>query len=220
MPLNIPGLLAPAQLLFKPRLVLPAVIVPDIRSIDFVQLRKAGYRGAVFDKDNCLTIPHRDTLVPELKDAWQECKRTFGNGNVLIVSNSAGTYLDAGEIQAESVSHHLGVPVLKHGSFKPAYSCINSIRTYFSSLEKPISDHELIVVGDRIMTDVVMANRMKRRNGEEETGPLAIWTTGVWQKESMVMRWLERGLVNLVNRMAQRSNSKPVQSAAAEFIRP
>lgn len=111
------------------------------------------------------------------------------------------------------------MPVLRHGSFKPAYSCINSIRNYFSSLEKPISDHELIVVGDRIMTDVVMANRMKRSKGEEGTGPLAIWTTGVWQKESMVMRWLERGLVNLVDRMAQRSNSKPMRSVSSEFIK-
>jgi hypothetical protein len=46
-------------------------------------LRNAGYRGAVFDKDNCLvshenfdistflkpqqTIPHKDTLVPQLE---------------------------------------------------------------------------------------------------------------------------------------------------------
>jgi phosphatidylglycerophosphatase GEP4 len=29
-------------------------------------------------------------------------------------------------------------------------------------------------------------------------GPLAIWTTGVWERESMVMRWLERKLVDAV----------------------
>lgn len=58
----------------------------DIRQLDFVALRAAGYRGAVVDKDNCLvrlpsslgwervfefgcffqTLPHRDELVPEL----------------------------------------------------------------------------------------------------------------------------------------------------------
>jgi phosphatidylglycerophosphatase GEP4 len=26
----------------------------DIRQLDFAALRQAGYRGAVFDKDNCL----------------------------------------------------------------------------------------------------------------------------------------------------------------------
>ncbi|KAI6145531.1 HAD phosphatase [Pisolithus tinctorius] len=213
MPLNIPGILAPFQLLWNPRIILPHVIITDIRQLDFLALRKAGYRGAVFDKDNCLTIPYKDTLVPELKDAWRECREVFGERNVLIVSNSAGTGDDPGGIQAESVSHHLSVPVLHHGSPKPAYRCISAIRTYFSSLPNPIQDHELVVVGDRVFTDVVMANRMKRRvaraTGEPDkaastydrrNGPLAVWTNGVWQKESMVMRWIERCLVDVVGR--------------------
>jgi hypothetical protein len=33
------------------------------------------------------------------QEAWKECLETFGEDNVLIVSNSAGTYLDAGGIQ-------------------------------------------------------------------------------------------------------------------------
>ena len=57
----------------------------DIRQLDFSALRQAGYRGAVFDKDNCLvrgtssrftayltsvqTVPHHDTIVPEL-EVW------------------------------------------------------------------------------------------------------------------------------------------------------
>lgn len=104
MPLNVPGILVPFHLLINPRLVLPALMVKgefsrhltkknnhtkqlfvqeDIRQIDFSALRRAGYRGAVFDKDNCLvctlashstpllklskTLPHKDTLVPELQ---------------------------------------------------------------------------------------------------------------------------------------------------------
>jgi phosphatidylglycerophosphatase GEP4 len=31
-------------------------------------------------------------------------------------------------------------------------------------------------------------------------GPLPIWTTGVWERESMIMRWLEHGLVKSVQR--------------------
>ncbi|KAI5988154.1 HAD phosphatase [Pisolithus albus] len=231
MPLNIPGLLAPFQLLWNPRIVLPHVIVTDIRQLNFLALRKAGYRGAVFDKDNCLTIPYKDTLVPELQDSWQECREVFGESNVLIVSNSAGTRDDPGGIQAESVSHHLSVPVLHHGSPKPAYRCISAIRAYFSSLPNPIQDHELVVVGDRVFTDVVMANRMKRRvtctTGEADkippirdrvNGPLAVWTNGVWQKESMVMRWIERWLVDVV---ARRTNSKHELSDLKEvFTKP
>lgn len=78
MPINIPGILVPLHLLVNPRIVLPSLIVKgriiisdyllpapelscgamqkDIRQLDFPELRKAGYRGAVFDKDNCLVL--------------------------------------------------------------------------------------------------------------------------------------------------------------------
>ena len=64
--------------------------------------------------------------------------------------------------KAESVSYHLGVPVLRHDTMKPGYACIKSIRTYFASLPQPVSDDQLIIVGDRIFTDVVLANRMRK----------------------------------------------------------
>ena len=76
------------------------------------------------------TRPQQDTLVPELQvsytmlsipppsehyhlqDAWDECRRTFGPQNVLIVSNSAGSHLDAGEIQVchPAIDHWPRVP--------------------------------------------------------------------------------------------------------------
>ncbi|TFK74687.1 hypothetical protein BDN72DRAFT_789008 [Pluteus cervinus] len=222
MPLNVPGILVPFHLLINSRIVLPGLCVRDIRHLDFEALRRAGYRGAIFDKDNCLTIPYKDELVPELKDAWNKCRETFGEGNVLIVSNSAGTKLDPGGIQAESVRHHLLAPVLFHSSMKPSYSCIHGIRAYFSSLRSPIRDEELIVVGDRIFTDIVMANRMRKRvsklasspsdsvppvaeekSQRSEVGPLAIWTTGVWKKEAMALRWMESKLVDAVRKWTQ-----------------
>jgi len=199
MPLNIPGILVPFHLLINPRLVIPALSVRDIRQLDFVALKAAGYRGAVVDKDNCLTLPHRDELVPELTDAWRECRQTFGEGNVLVVSNSAGTpHYDAGGIQAESISHYLQVPVLRHKTPKPGYSCIQGVRNYFASLPSPMKDDELVIIGDRIFTDVVMANRMKAR--DTGRGPLAIWTSGVWVKEAMGMRWMEKKLVDVVTK--------------------
>ncbi|RDB25274.1 Phosphatidylglycerophosphatase GEP4, mitochondrial [Hypsizygus marmoreus] len=241
MPLNVPGLLVPFQLLFSPRLVLPNVI-KDIRHIDFAALYQAGYRGAIFDKDNCLARPHKDTIVPEIQDAWQECRKTFGEGNVLIVSNSAGTYLDPGQIQCESVTHNIGVPVLRHKSFKPAYSCITAIRGYFSSLHFPIRDEELVIIGDRVFTDVVMANRMRQRKEsqglvkmalnrgyedeggrgrEKDTasggprGPLAVWTTDVWEKENMALRWCEKRLVDVVRRWTREKD----EESQSQFVR-
>jgi hypothetical protein len=61
-----------------------------------------------------------------------------------------------------------------------------------------VKDDELVVIGDRIFTDVVMANRMK--SGDNGRGPLAIWTSGVWAKEAMSMRWIEKKLVEAITR--------------------
>lgn len=136
--------------------------------------------------------------------------------------------------QCESVAHHTGAPVLRHKSFKPAYSCITAIRGYFASLRLPIRDEELIVVGDRVFTDVVMANRMRGRrkslkapniSSKEETqsensqsrGPLAVWTTGVWEKEAMPMRWCEKTLVDVVHRWTRAKDA--VDFDATRFVK-
>ncbi|KAI0705316.1 mitochondrial PGP phosphatase-domain-containing protein [Cerioporus squamosus] len=222
MPLNIPGILVPLHLLINPRIVVPSIVVKDIRQLDFQALYRAGYRGAVFDKDNCLTVPHEDRLVPELTEAWRECRETFGPGNVLIVSNTAGSHLDAGEIEAESVTYHLSAPVLRHPTPKPSYWCIKRIRSYFASLPRPIRDEELIIVGDRLFTDVVMANRMTRRRlppdaeknpldekrpesdsglaRPDRVGPLAVLTEGLWKREALALRALEKGMLKGVER--------------------
>ncbi|KAJ3844320.1 HAD phosphatase [Lentinula raphanica] len=163
MPLNVPGILAPLQFLVNPRIIVPNLSVKDIRYLDFNALKHAGYRGVVFDKDNCLTPPKEDNLVPDIEGAWKECREVFGEGNVIVVSNTAGAHVDAGGIQAESVRYHLGVPVLFHSSFKPAYSCVHQIRSYFRSLPKSIEDDELIVVGDRLLTDIVLASRLREK---------------------------------------------------------
>lgn len=147
---------------------------------------------------------------------------------MLVVSNSAGTpQYDAGGIQvraakseipsplhiwepkiantffntlrqAESISHYLQVPILRHETPKPGYSCIQGVRNYFASLPSAVEDNELVVIGDRIFTDVVMANRMKSRDSGR--GPLAIWTSGVWAREAMCMRWIEKKLVEVVTK--------------------
>ena len=120
------------------------------------------------------------------------------------------------------MSYHLSAPVLRHSSLKPSYSCIKSIRAYFASLPRPIRDEELIIVGDRLLTYVVMANRMTRRRPPPEAhkapdvekglgselelarpdrvGPLAVLTEGLWKREALVLRALEKGMLRGVER--------------------
>lgn len=76
-----------------------------------------------------------------------------------------------------------------------------------------MKDGELVVIGDRIFTDVVMANRMK--SGDNGRGPLAIWTSGVWTEEAMGMRWIEKKLVEAVMRSTNGENRFTTQ-----FLKP
>ncbi|KAH9975525.1 mitochondrial PGP phosphatase-domain-containing protein, partial [Lactifluus volemus] len=192
MSFNLPGTLVPLYALINPRIILPSLTVPDIRHLNFTALRDAGYRGAIFDKDNCLTLPHNDKLVPELEAAWSTALHTFGPSHVLIVSNSAGTRNDPAQLQAESVAHHLQSPVLLHAALKPSYSCASAALSALPGL----APHEIVVVGDRLFTDVVSdADPI----GGQRT-PLAVWTTGVWKRESMVIRWAEARLVWLIEK--------------------
>ncbi|KAI0292768.1 mitochondrial PGP phosphatase-domain-containing protein, partial [Russula brevipes] len=194
----------------------------DIRYLKFAALRDAGYRGVIFDKDNCLTLPDNDKLVPELEAAWSDALRTFGPSRVLVVSNSAGTRDDAAQLQAESVAHHLRAPVLLHAALKPSYACAAAALEALPG----IAPHELVVVGDRVFTDVVLAHRlahprtpvariaarlglraspvqMQAPRRERTRTPLAVWTTGVWTRENMLMRCAEAWLVRLVERWVE-----------------
>ncbi|KAG6886322.1 hypothetical protein C0993_006732 [Termitomyces sp. T159_Od127] len=41
---------------------------------------------------------------------------------------------------------------------------------------------------------------------DQPHGPLAIWTTGIWQRDSRVMRWGEQKLVDVVRRWTHDSD--------------
>jgi phosphatidylglycerophosphatase GEP4 len=106
---------------------------------------------------------------------------------------------------------------------KPGYACVSGVRAYFSSLQRPIRSSELLVVGDRVFTDVVLASRLRAADEKDRRaaakmhstsvdgkevktlveggkGTLAVLTTGVWKKESMIMRMGEAALVKAVKR--------------------
>ncbi|KAN0063084.1 hypothetical protein ACQY0O_004247 [Thecaphora frezii] len=202
---NLAGVTAVLSVLLRPSLVIPHIQTPDIRHLDWSALHASGVRFLVFDKDNCLTIPHSDHLEPALIESWAECQRVFGRENILIVSNSSGSTDDPSGLGAESLSRALGVPVLCHSQKKPGPTCVNEALEYFVRLSfdpegtvregqrmppgllssvaageqstwierrkmrKMLRDGvpqdaegrgSILLVGDRTMTDVVLAHRM------------------------------------------------------------
>lgn len=126
------------------------------------------------------------------------------------------------ERQAEAVSRSLGVPVLVHDSKKPSRQCALDVARYFSprpafpshppvpivwsvpvppQLPRPDVGlpPRLVVVGDRLTTDVVLASRIRARGPEV----VSVLTDRVWEKERVgtrVMRWMEGRALALVER--------------------
>lgn len=119
--------------------------------IDFGALYGAGYRAVCFDKDNTLTLPYQNTLHPAARDVLEECRRVFGPAAVAVLSNSAGSADDRSDAQARETEAALGLPVIRHRYKKPM--CAADVVRHFG-----VAPARVVVVGDRLMTDVFMAN--------------------------------------------------------------
>ena len=96
----------------------------------------------------------------------------------MIVSNSAGTHDDTNDEQASVLEQVTGVKVLRHATKKPG--CGTEVLDYFynardSGVTRP---DQIAVVGDRLFTDVMMANMV---------GSWGIWIRdGVVKEKSLV----------------------------------
>ncbi|KAJ2372587.1 hypothetical protein IW150_004046 [Coemansia sp. RSA 2607] len=186
--LNFAAVRSAATLLRHPGLLLPHLAVSDIRALPFASLHASGIKHLVFDKDNCLTSPYAPFLYPPFASAWHECKQVFAPENILIVSNSAGTPDDT-KGEAGRVQEALGVRVLAHKDKKPA--CGREVLEYLQARPE-----EVAVVGDRLMTDVAMANMH---------GMYAVWTTQIISEQgdnpvAAVVRRIEHRLYEFLRR--------------------
>lgn len=134
-------------------LALPHLSVADIRWVDWGALAAAGFKGCVFDKDNTLTEPYQLRLHPHARDSLAACQHAF-NGRLVLYSNSAGLQqYDPDGNEAAALEAALGIPVLRHREKKPAGGS-QDMEAHFGCKAE-----QLIMVGDRYLTDVVFGNR-------------------------------------------------------------
>ncbi|KAL3232570.1 hypothetical protein RNJ44_04486 [Nakaseomyces bracarensis] len=161
--------------------------IPRLRIANFNQLPvpiHPSIKAVVVDKDNCISLQDDDKVWPAYKEKWEELKKCYPD-RVLIVSNSAGSSDDAGYEQARELEKNTGVAVLRHKLKKPG--CRDEIMEYFLSRKIVEAPHEIAVVGDRLFTDVLMANLM---------GAYGVWIQdGVKVSESALCKF-EKKLYN------------------------
>lgn len=149
--LNYAGIYGTLRGLLHPHLFIPAVRVRDIRHINFEAVYAAGYRAICFDKDNTLTAPYEKKVYPGLEPALREAKQYFKH--LAIISNSAGSSDDQQGLQASDLEASLGLSVIRHSVKKPL--CGGEIVKHF----KDVDPRTIVMIGDRLTTDICMANK-------------------------------------------------------------
>lgn len=183
---NVSATLNVSRLLTKPGLCLPHITVPSFDNITFpIKVNdNVEIKGIVLDKDNCFAKDKDDKVWPQYKETWAELQRSYPKEHILIVSNSAGTNDDIDYKQAEKLEHDTGVTVLRHPTKKPG--CHEEILDYFKTkgITSPL---EIVVIGDRLFTDVLMANMM---------GSWGLWLSDGVELSQNIFPKFERGVYN------------------------
>lgn len=118
-------------------------------------------------------------------------KEAYPGARLLIVSNRAGT---AGHLQETlDLEQTTGVKVLRHSTKKPG--CSSQILDHFNRVPdaSPLKPSEIAVIGDRLLTDVMLANILGAcsfwiRDGVEvQNDPVSVPKTSASQTQ-VVMR--------------------------------
>lgn len=181
---NLSATLNALRLLWSPRLALPHACVETFAEVQI----PPHVQAVVLDKDNCFAQDHSLVVFPAYADKFAQLRQQFQGKSLLIVSNSAGTNDDTDHLHAVELENSLGIDVLRHSTKKPG--CGDQIMAYFEQHGITKDPSKVAIVGDRLLTDVVLANNM---------GSYGIWLSrGVHLSMSPICRF-ERFLYKLLS---------------------
>ncbi|KTW29681.1 HAD phosphatase, family IIIA [Pneumocystis carinii B80] len=182
--MNIRAIIPCFSSLFNPSLLVPHLIINNFSQIPinisqtlklhFTHLSDSdiNIKALILDKDNCITIPGDLNLYSSYNEKWLQLKRNYDY--ILIVSNSSGIYTKKYQDEAIILEQNLGVSVFRHKKKKP--HCASDLLNFLSNMN--ISPNQIVVIGDRLFTDILLGNLM---------GTWTIWIKhGISKKFNMV----------------------------------
>ncbi|KAF8534106.1 mitochondrial PGP phosphatase [Trichophaea hybrida] len=164
-PINLSATLNILRTLKNPALLYPQCTIPSFDHLPIPLSRafptiETDIRAVILDKDNCFAAPHALNVYPAYH-TFERLKKEYPGDRLLIVSNSSGTESEDPEgKEAEILERNTGVKVLRHSTKKPG--CYNEIFEFLQrspdmGVTRP---DQVVVVGDRLFTDVLMAGMM------------------------------------------------------------
>ncbi|KAB8296772.1 hypothetical protein EYC80_002189 [Monilinia laxa] len=165
--LNVSATLNVFRLLARPTLVLPQATISTFNHLPiplnsaFKKYKNVDIRAVVLDKDNCFAYPKSNDIYEPYNEKFKKLREAYPGRRLLIVSNTAGAEsLDRSGKLAAEVEKSTGVTVLPHASKKPG--CGPDLMEYFSRYPETgvTRPDQIAIVGDRLTTDIMMANLM------------------------------------------------------------
>ncbi|KAI9842155.1 MAG: hypothetical protein M1837_007442 [Sclerophora amabilis] len=166
--MNVSATLSAFKLFYNPSLCLPHSTISSFQQLP-IPLSRAfkdhngnapDIRAVVLDKDNCFARPRENEVYKPYTETFETLRAAYPGPHLLIVSNSSGTNDDAQDREASLLEANTGVAVLRHSTKKPGAH--PAILSYF--LDHPHttvgSPSQIAIVGDRLLTDMMMANMM------------------------------------------------------------
>ncbi|KAF5877145.1 putative had superfamily phosphatase protein [Botrytis fragariae] len=187
--LNISATVNIFRLLVRPKLILPQATVSTFNHLPiplnsaFDKHKNADIRAVVLDKDNCFAYPKSNDIYEPYNETFKKLREAYPGRRLLIVSNTAGAEsLDRSGKLAVEVEKSTGVTVLSHASKKPG--CGPDIMEYFSKYPETgvTRPDQIAVVGDRLTTDVMMANLMGSYSVWIKDGVVPVEETSVFAR--------------------------------------
>lgn len=135
--------------LFKNKHFIPSLYVNTIFDIDYNKLYEDGIRLILTDLDNTL-ISYKETDPLEAQYDWVKKMKEIGF-EIIIVSNNS---------HKDRVSHFAKLLDIKYLNFALKPTKIGMKKALKMANEK-YEPEEVIALGDQLMTDILVANRMK-----------------------------------------------------------
>jgi phosphatidylglycerophosphatase GEP4 len=190
MPLlsNLPALrLTLAYALHEPSSLLPHHTIPTLLSLPLpvaASLPKGkdnksqqNVKALVLDKDNTICPPETAVIHKAYQEKLEQIKASpeFAGRphSILIVSNTAGsTRSEKHENEARELEAALGLPVLRQQEGRKKPLCGPDVLQYFKVHGVTEDPAEIVFVGDRLATDVLVAR---------EVGSWSVWCSRGWR---------------------------------------
>lgn len=125
--------------------LLPSLHVNSIYDIDLWELKRKGIKGIITDLDNTLVEWDRSDPTPELIE-WFKSLEEHGFRCIVVSNNNTE--------RVRRFVQPLGIPFISMAR-KP------SLRAFRESLNRlGCSEHEAVVIGDQLFTDILGGNRL------------------------------------------------------------